>query len=87
MNHGYCKNCWWWQRLSEVKKETPANHCLNTLRPILQPTYGRCWMQIGDGEFFKLTDEDNYCPDYANRKKEERKNGTLERWLEATEEL
>ena len=25
--------------------------------------------------------EDSWCPDYTNRKKEEKKSGTLEDWL------
>lgn len=42
---------------------------------------GRCWMEIGDGQLWKITHEISYCPDYANRKKEEKKSGTLEDWV------
>ena len=39
---------------------------------------GRCWMEIGDGQLWKITHETSYCPDYTNRKKEEKRSGTLE---------
>ena len=39
---------------------------------------GRCWMEIGDGQLWKMTHENSYCPDYTNRKMEEKKSGTLE---------
>lgn len=42
---------------------------------------GRCWMEIGDGQLWKMTHENHYCPDYVNRKKEEKKSGTLEDWV------
>ena len=42
---------------------------------------GRCWMEIGDGQLWKITHETSYCPDYINRKKEEKKSGTLEDWI------
>ena len=45
------------------------------------PYYGRCWMQVGDGELIKMTCETSYCRDYINRKKEEKKSGTLEDWI------
>lgn len=72
MNHGYCKNCWWWKR-----------HLSLT---IVQDK-GICYMQsknidIPGAEFFKETNENSYCPDYTNRKKQEKKNGTLEKWIE-----
>ena len=81
MNHGYCKNCWWWKRFSGDEKDTPANPDLGVLYLVLQPSYGRCWMQIGDGELVRMTHEKNYCLDYVNRKKEEKKSGTLEDWV------
>lgn len=40
-------------------------------------------MQNSDEGSFKITDGNAYCPDYANRKKEEKKNGTLEEWIKA----
>lgn len=42
---------------------------------------GRCWMEIGDGQLWKMTHEISYCPDYTNRKKEEKESGTLEDWI------
>ena len=71
MNHGYCKNCWWWKRHS----------------PVAIPwAKGACYMQsrnigIAGAEFLKYTREIDYCPDYVNRKAEEKRNGTLENWL------
>ena len=43
---------------------------------------GRCWMEIGDGQLWKMTHETAYCPDYANRKKDEKKYGTLDEFIE-----
>ena len=42
---------------------------------------GRCWMHVGDGELWTMTHEISYCPDYTNRKKEEKRSGTLEDWV------
>lgn len=64
MNHGYCKNCWWWDnKVAEVFK------------------YGKCYMHKGENEPYTPAAEDGYCPDYTNRKKEEKKCGTLEDWI------
>ncbi len=49
MNHGYCKNCWWWKR-------------------------NWCYSQNS-----KAVDM-SYCPDYINRRKENKKQ-TLDEWI------
>ena len=36
----------------------------------------KCWMQC------KTVQENSYCPDYTNRKKEEKKFGKLEDWID-----
>ena len=83
MNHGYCKNCWWWKcdgKPTNVPKEwkTVWEVLNNKPFPVCS---GRCWMRLGDGEMVTMTKETDYCPDYINRKKEEKKNGTLENWI------
>lgn len=50
MNHGYCKNCWWY-------------------------AYGWCYFEM------YTTKRDNYCPDYLNRKRGDKK-GTLQEWID-----
>lgn len=40
-------------------------------------------MQSGENEEHK-TKEDGWCPDYTNRQKEEKINGTLENWIKKT---
>ena len=43
---------------------------------------GNCYMQNdSEGHNYKRTNEMDYCPDYTNRKKEEKKAGTLEDWI------
>ena len=59
MNHGYCKNCWWWKR---------------HLSLAIPQTRGICYMQSRNidcpcAEIFHETPEDTYCPDYINRKR------------------
>ena len=44
-------------------------------------TKGRCYMQNGDEEPFKLTADCDYCPDYLNRKKGDKQNGLLTEWI------
>ena len=88
MNHGYCKNCWWWDKCYKPSDKDQASAIIERFfKNPEPPLYGRCWMKIGDGELVTMTPETSYCRDYINRKKEERKNGTLERWLETIEEL
>ena len=65
MNHGYCKNCWWWEVIPTL--------CIEM--------NGKCHMHNGDTEPYTITKENSYCPDYTNRKKEEKKSGTLEDWI------
>ena len=72
MNHGYCKNCWWWKM---------------NLYIAIPGTKGICYMQsrnvgIDGAEILVETKESDYCPDYTNRKKEEKKSGTLKEWIE-----
>lgn len=62
MNHGYCKNCWWWEPIKFDLKEA-------------RWTLGICWC------WKNQIRHDSYCPDYCNRKREDKKNGTLEEWI------
>ena len=69
MNHGYCKNCWWLE-------ETNPKFAIITSDGLKEfPCEGLCWMHGG------MVNGDSYCPDYCNRKKEEKKSGTLEDWI------
>lgn len=62
MNHGYCKNCWWWE---------PIKFDVTQAKYVM----GVCWC-------WKNQMADNgYCPDYYNRKRGNKENGTLEDWV------
>ena len=50
MNHGHCKNCWWWKEY--------------------YPSWRKCYMQSSDEGKYTITEENSYCPDYFNRRKE-----------------
>lgn len=63
MNHGRCKNCWWWKEY--------------------YPYYGKCYMHISDTEQYIVTGENNYCPDYFNRKKD--KEHSLDEFIKKIE--
>lgn len=86
MNHGYCKNCWWWKYMGDMPIESlpePFKQVRENMEHIKEPIrMGRCWMEIGDGQLWKMTHETAYCPDYANRKKDEKKYGTLDEFIE-----
>jgi len=66
-NHGKCTNCWWWRLIPITLFWTEQQ--------------GLCYMQNGENGPGVATSENCYCPDYINRKKEEKKNGTLSAWL------
>lgn len=68
-NHGYCRNCWWWM--------PPSPDAIPT--ELFKSCVGKCYME-SDANFSKYTTPTSYCPDYINRKKED-KNGTLEDWI------
>ena len=38
-------------------------------------------IDIPGAEYFHESGENGYCPDYINRVREEKKNGTLENWI------
>ena len=85
MNHGYCKNCWWWEcrenlHFGNISKEFKEIWERQKGKPF-PTTFGHCYMENSDLGPFKVTREDCYCPDYTNRKKEEKKSGTLEDWI------
>lgn len=62
MNHGHCKNCWWWK-----------GYC---------PGLGKCYMHKSDSGAYTITEENSYCPDYINRKKEK---GSLDDFIKNIE--
>ena len=63
MNHGYCKNCWWWEKGSLG--------------------FGRCYMHKSNEENYTITNENGYCPDYFNRKKD--KEHSLDDFIKSLE--
>lgn len=50
MNHGYCKDCWWWKRN---------------------------WCYFHESKAIDMS----YCPDYKNRKRVPKREGTLDEWI------
>lgn len=76
MNHGYCKNCWWY-------KESQKRRLISV--PI--GVKGICYMQsknvgIEGAELLKEVTSVDYCPDYINRAKEVKYGGkTLDEWI------
>ena len=66
-NHGYCKNCWWWEEIP-------------TIATVWQEVErkGQCFMHTHGGHN-EYTEENSYCPDYFNRKKGN-KEQTLDEW-------
>ena len=85
-NHGYCKNCWWYQMiLGDAYKfvDHPMfGHIL--VKDVYE--HGNCYMQNDkEGHPYKEVKSIDYCPDYINRKKEIKHGGkTLEEWIEQT---
>lgn len=68
-NRGYCKNCWWWKR--KTGSSTDTN--------IIMDNLGKCYFQSMEScEHYTI--ENSYCPDYSNRKKEDKKQ-TLDDWI------
>ena len=67
-NHGYCKNCWWWKFYKQIG--------------ISKKEFGKCYMHKSYDEKTLYTQEDEYCPDYVNRIKEEKRFGKLDDWID-----
>ena len=84
MNHGYCKNCWWW-KYAHSFYNTPSPNPITNLVYLSKETevggVGKCYMQNSDAGPYTITTGNSYCLDYINRKKEEKKSGTLEEWI------
>ena len=74
-NHGYCRNCWW---CGKFENEKYVVNGISIKRVFMN---GKCYMQKGDDGECKSVSLDSYCRDYINRKKEEKKSGTLDQWL------
>lgn len=79
-NHGYCKNCWWYKltKNPSIKFENGKLH--------EYAGEGICYMFSGNigsenAEVYHYTNDNNYCPDYWNRKQAEKTDGTLDDWL------
>lgn len=85
MNHGRCKNCWWWKVTRGCRYELDKNG----LTYIKAKGVCYCWSyNVGDkgSEILSDQEEDGYCPDYWNRKKGEKEMGTLDAWIERAAE-
>lgn len=64
-NHGYCRNCWWWQ-ITDYQGVNMRNKFV-----------GICWFtSLYPSNLSKLY-EDSYCPDYVNRASEEKQGKRL----------
>ncbi len=74
MNHGKCKNCWWYWFI----RGTQYKLCQGKLTSF--PGHGICFMHSTKYKPHRM-DEDSWCPDYINYKKEKMK---LEDWIKET---
>lgn len=80
MNHGLCKNCWWYKVTKGEGYKFVGNHLVR------HSGEGICYMQTinpcsGIEERY-ITNGDSYCPDYCNREKTNKTDKlTLEEWL------
>ena len=63
MNHGHCKNCWWWKKYYHG--------------------FGKCYMHKSNEGNYTITNENGYCPDYFNRKKD--KEHSLDDFIKSIE--
>lgn len=77
MNHGYCKNCWWYWPL------TQGGYKIENFNVIQISGNGLCYMHNGSYDSYQEVKENSYCPDYCNRKKYNIINKqTLNEWLD-----
>ena len=67
-NHGKCKNCWWCRPLLDSNDKALP--------------YGLCFMHNSSHSHATKVSLDSYCPDYTNRKQEEKYHTTLADHLE-----
>lgn len=85
MNHGYCKNCWWWKCESAIHPSKISKEYREVWESLTDKPFpksdGKCYMQNSNAGPYKVTKEDDYCQDYTNRKKEEKKYGTLDEFI------
>ena len=66
-NHGRCKNCWWGPFSGKI---------------VADDGYGQCWMHNGSSHPYQEVNGCSYCPDYANRRRENRRmHQTLQDWI------
>ena len=83
MNHGYCKNCFWFLPGTE---EDAIDIETGESSRVSNPGY--CYMHNGDLGPYKCVRERCYCPDYTNRKKGEREFKTnLQEWIKSIRDV
>jgi len=80
MNHGHCKNCWWYKTLHQ------EGYKLQNGRLVKSQGDGICYMHTVwpgmDIEEPHIVNCDSWCPDYCNRARTNKKDKlTLEEWL------
>lgn len=80
MNHGKCKNCWWYKMLHGDGYEIIANKVYKT------DGNGICYMHtVNPGRDIEEPyhiDGDSWCPDYSNRERTNKRDKlTLDEWL------
>lgn len=76
MNHGYCKNCWWWYLIKGQSYEISQGKLVE------HEAHGICLMHSSISFFYHIGGS-SYCPDYCNRNRvNKRDKQTLEQWIQ-----
>jgi hypothetical protein len=80
MNHGKCKNCWWYKMMHDERYRIIAN------RIFKDESDGICYMFTvnpkTNAEIVYYVNGGSWCPDYTNRKRTNKSNKmTLDEWL------
>lgn len=80
MNHGLCKNCWWYKAIKGEGYKIVGRHFYR------HDGEGVCYMHTCSPclvtEEKYIVAGDSYCPDYCNRGRENKiMKMTLEEWL------
>lgn len=79
-NYGHCKNCWWYKRTKNPGYKIEDGKLIPYIGE------GICYMHSGNiwskgAECYHYTNDECYCPDYWNRKKGNKEQGTLDEWI------
>ena len=84
-NHGRCKNCWWYNPILIGYKAVSTGPFSGKI--VADDGYGQCWMHNGSIHPYQEVNGCSYCPDYANRRRENRRmHQTLQEWIKEAQE-